>query len=51
VDVDELEQFLLCLGLEAQRRGDERAQRARVVDVRGGELELFGQIGNELDDT
>ena len=45
LDVDRLEQLLPLLGLDrAQRRGDEVGERARVVDVRGGELELLGQV-------
>ena len=40
---------LLLLGLQAQRRGDQVAERARVVDVRRGELELLGQVGDEAD--
>ena len=48
-DVGELEQRLLLLGLQAQRRGDEVRERARVLDVRGGELQLFGQIRDEPD--
>ena len=50
LDVDELEQLLLLLGLQAQRRRDERRERARVVDVRGRELQLLGQIRDERDD-
>ena len=48
---DQLEQLLLLLGLQAQRRGDEVAERARVVDVRGRELQLLGQVRDEPDDA
>ena len=51
LDVGQLEQLLLLLGLQPQRRGDEVAERARVVDVRGGELELLGQVRDEPDDA
>ena len=44
LDVRLLEQRLLLLGLQPQRRRDQVAERARVVDVRGGELELLGQV-------
>ena len=50
LDVDELEQLLLLAGLEAKRRGDERAQCARIVDVRSRQLELLGKVRNERDD-
>ena len=46
-----LEQLLLLLGLEPQRRGDEVREHARVVDVGGGELELVGKRRDELDDA
>ena len=42
---------LPLLGLQAHRRGDEVAERARVVDVRGRELQLLGQVGREADDA
>ena len=48
-DVGLFEQALLLLGLEAQRRGDEVRERARVVHVRGGELELGREVGDERD--
>ena len=51
LDVDLLEQLLLLLGLEPERRGDEVAERARVVDVRGGELQLLGEVRGEADDA
>ena len=51
LDVDQLEELLLLLGLEPQRRGDEVREHARVVDVGGGELELVGQRRDELDDA
>ena len=41
---------LLLLGLQPQRRGDEVAERARVVDVRRGELQLLGKVRDEADD-
>ena len=44
-DVDLLEQPLLLLGFEAQRAGDEVAERAGVVDVGDRELQLLGQVG------
>ena len=50
-DVRELEQALLLVGLQAQRRGDEIAERARIVDVRRCDLQLFGEVGNEADDA
>src|SRR5205807_9570239 len=50
LDVLHLEQLLLLLGLEAKRRRDEVAERARVVDVRGGDLQLLGQVRDEADD-
>ena len=49
-DVDELEQLLLLLGLEAKRRSDEVAERARIVDVRGCDLQLVREIRGEPDD-
>ena len=44
------EQLLLVLGLEAHGRGDEVAERRRVVDAGGRHLELVGQIGHQGDD-
>ncbi len=51
LDVERLED-LLALGRRdrAQRRGDEVRERAGVVDVRRGELELRGQVRREADD-
>jgi hypothetical protein len=49
-DVDLLEQALLLLGLDAQRAGDEMAQRAGVVDVGDRQLQLLGQVRVALDD-
>ena len=49
LDVHELEQPLLLLGLDAHRRGDQVAERARVLDVRGGELQLLRQVRDERD--
>ena len=51
LDAHVLEQLLLLLGLQAQRRRDEMAERARVVDVRGSELQLLGQVRDERDDA
>ena len=52
LDVDLLQDLLALLGLDrAQRRGDEVAQRARVVDVRGSQLKLLGQVRREPDDA
>ena len=52
LDVDRLEDLLALLGLDrAQRRGDEVRERARVVDVRRGELQLLGQVRREPDDA
>src|SRR6185312_5460246 len=48
-DMALLEQRLLLVGLQAQRRGDEVRERARVIDVRRRELELGGQIRDERD--
>ena len=50
VDVGRLEQLLLLLGLQAHRRGDEVRERARVVDVRGRDLELLGEVRDRGDD-
>ena len=49
LDVGQLEQPLLLVGLQPQGRRDEVAERARIVDVRRGELQLFGQIRYEAD--
>ena len=49
-DVDLLEQRLLLLGRQPQRAGDQVAQRARVLDVGDGDLQLLGQVGHRLDD-
>ena len=49
LDVVELEQLLLLLGLQPQGRGHEVAEGARLVDVRGGERKLLGQIRHEPD--
>ena len=52
LDVDRLEELLPLLGLDrAQRRRDEVRERARVVDVRRGELELLRQVRREPDDA
>ena len=51
LDVDLLEDLLALLRLDrAQRRGDEVAERARVVDVRRRELQLLRQVRREPDD-
>ena len=49
LDVVQLEQLLLLRGLQAQRRGDEVAERARVVDVGRGKRELLGEVRHEAD--
>src|SRR6185503_16757743 len=48
--VGELEDPLLLLGREAERRGDEVAEAARVLCVLGRDLQLLGQVGREPDD-
>ena len=51
LDIDLLEQGLPLLCLDrAKRRGDEMAERTRVVDVRSGELQLLREVGREPDD-
>ena len=50
-DIGLLEQALLLLGLEPQRRGDQVRERARVVHVRRGELELGREVGDEGDEA
>ena len=50
LDVGQLEEHLLLLGLEPHRRRDQVAQRARVVDRRGGQLQLLGQVRQQPDD-
>ncbi len=49
LDVVQLEQLLLLRGLQAQRRGDQVAERAGVVDVGRGERELLGEVRHEAD--
>ena len=49
LDVRLLEQLLLLGRLEAHRRRDQVRERARVLGVRGGKLQLVGQIGDEAD--
>ena len=49
-DVDFFEQLLLLGGLDAERAGDQVGERARVVDVGDGELQLLRQVGDLLDD-
>ena len=51
LDVDQLEQLLALVGLQPQRRGDQVAERARIVDVRGRELQLLGQVRRHPDDV
>ena len=46
-----LEELLLLGGLEAHRRRDQVRERARILRVRGCELELVGQVGDEADDA
>ncbi len=48
--VDGLEQLLLLLGGDAKRAGDQVGEGGGVVEVRDGELELLGQVGDRLDD-
>ena len=45
--VGELEDQLLLLGLQPEGGGDEVAEAAGVVDVRGRDLELLGQVRRE----
>ena len=45
-----LEQRLALVRLQAERRGDQVAERARVVDVRRRELQLLGQVRRHPDD-
>ena len=49
-DVDLFEQFLLLLGADPQRAGDQVGERRRVVDVGDRHLQLLGQVGDLLDD-
>ena len=49
LDVRLLEQLLLLGRLEAHGRRDQVRERARVLGVRGGKLQLVGQIGDEAD--
>jgi hypothetical protein len=51
LDVTLLEQRLLLDGLQAQRRGDEVAQRARIFDVGSRDLQLLGQVRHQPDDA
>jgi hypothetical protein len=52
LDVHLLEDLLPLLGPDrAERRGDEVAEGARVVDVRGGELQLLREVRREADDA
>ena len=46
-----LEQLLPLVGLQAERRRDQVAERARIVDVGGRELELLGQVRRHADDV
>ncbi len=41
---------MLLLGFQAERRRDEIAERARIVDVRGGDLQFLRQVRDEADD-
>src|SRR4030095_12624871 len=47
LDVGELEQALLLLGLQPKCRRDEVRERSRVVDVRRGELARGGAVRRE----
>ena len=49
IDVDQLQDPLLFVGLQAQRRGDEVRERARVLDVRRGQGQLLGQVRQQAD--
>jgi hypothetical protein len=49
-DVDFFQQLLLLGGLDPQRPGDQVGERARVVDVGDGQLQLLRQVGDLLDD-
>ena len=50
-DVRLLEELLLFLGLQPQRGGDEVGERARIVHVRRGELELGRKVRDERDNA
>src|SRR5438270_833184 len=43
-------QVLLVLGLRARRRGDEVCERARILDVGRGDLQLLRKVRDEPDD-
>ncbi len=49
-DVGLLQQLLLLLDRDAQRAGDQVAERRGLVEVGDGELQLLGQVGDLLDD-
>ena len=49
LDVQKLEELLPLLRLQAQRRRDEVAERARIVDVGGRQLQLLGQVRRHPD--
>jgi hypothetical protein len=49
--VGQLEQLLLLLRLDAHRRGHQVAERARVVDVRGRQLQLLREVRDQRDDA
>jgi len=48
-DVALLEQRLLLDGLQTQRRGNEVAERARILNVRSGDLQLLWQVRHQAD--
>jgi hypothetical protein len=50
LDVGNLEELLLLLGLEPHRGRDEIGERAGVLGIRRRELQLVRQIGDEGDD-
>ena len=50
-EVHLFQQLLLVLGLEPHGGGDEVAEGRRVVDVGGRQLQLVGQVGDQLDDA
>ena len=49
--VGQLEQPLLLVRRQAQRGRDEVRERARVLDVRGRDLQLLGEVRDESDDA
>ena len=51
LDVLELEELLLLLGLDPQERGDEVDQGGRLVDVGERDLQLLREVRDEPDDA